>query len=65
LPTGSYAASVSVVRGSGAATTTQERLSGLALLAQPPAMTFAIQGRDMVRGLADLRGRFSVDGDAS
>jgi ABC-type polysaccharide/polyol phosphate transport system ATPase subunit len=61
LPTGSYAASVSVVRGLEGATTKQELVSDLAVLAQPPAMTFAVMGRPMVRGVADLRGRFAVD----
>ena len=61
LPTGSYAATVSIVRGRPGATSTEDLLSDLAVLAQPPTMSFAVHGRPMVRGVADLHGRFGVE----
>jgi ABC-type polysaccharide/polyol phosphate transport system ATPase subunit len=60
LPTGSYSVSVHIARAKSSAATVEDSLSDLAVLATPPSMTFYVEGRGMVHGLADLEGRFGV-----
>jgi lipopolysaccharide transport system ATP-binding protein len=60
LPTGSYSLNVQAARAkSGADTPLEEALSEIVVLARPPALTFYVEGRGLVHGLADLEGRFS------